>query len=175
MKKICILFISLAIFTNFAYAQTKEEKKQHKEELAQKEFESIKKLIETKMYAFNATWLTTQGGRLIDIRGNNNLLEVKNDMTKATMQYFGVVTVSRFSSDGGVEFDSAIEDYKVKYNDKKQKIIISYSAKNKAEKYEVTLTVFKNGSAFLDLYSSYKNNISYQGEVGPIIEEKLEK
>ena len=168
MKKIFILFMTLVIFTNFTIAQTKEEKKQQKEELAQKEYEAIKKLIDSKMFVFNATWLTTQGGRHIDIRGNNNQVEVINDMTKATMQYFGVVTVSRFNSDGGVEFDSEIEDYNVKYVDKKQKIIISYTAKNKAEKYEVTMTVYKNRSAFVDLYSTYKNNITYQGTVAPI-------
>jgi hypothetical protein len=175
MKKIFLLLMILTIFTIPAYTQTKEEKKQQKEELAQKEYESTKKLIDSKMYVFNATWLTTQGGRRIDIRGNINQVEVKNNLTKASMQYFGVVTVSRFSSDGGVEFDSEIEDYKVKYIDKKKKIIISYSAKNKAEKYEVTITVFKNGSAFVDLYSSYKNNISYEGDLSPIINEQLEK
>ncbi len=175
MKKIFLLVLTLAIFTNLAYTQTKEEKKQRKVELSQKEYETIKKLIDSKMYVFNATWLITQGGRQLDVRSNTNQIEVKNDITKAVMQYFGVVTISRFSSDGGVEFDSEIEDYNLKYIDKKQKIIISYTAKNKAEKYDVTITVFKNGSAFVDLYSTHKNNISYQGSVGPIINEQLEK
>jgi len=174
MKKIFLLIMTLAIFTNLAYSQTKEEKKQQKEELAQKEYESIKKLIDSKMYVFNATWLTTQGGRRIDIMGNINQVELKNNRSKASLQYFGVVTVSRFSSDGGVEFDSEIEGYKVKYIDKKKKIIISYNAKNKAESFEVTITVFKNGSAFVDLYSSYKNSITYEGDISPIVNKQLE-
>lgn len=161
--------MTLIIFTNFTYAQTKEEKKQLKEKLAQEEFESTKKLIDSKMYVFDATWLTTQNGRRINIMGNINQIEVKNDSTKASLQYFGVVTVSRFSSEGGVKFDDKIEDYKVKYNDKKRKIIISYTAKNKAEKYDVAITVFKNGSAFVDLYSTYRNNITYEGTIEPII------
>jgi len=167
--------MSLVIFTNFTYAQSKEEKKLLKEELAQEEFESTKKLIDTKMYVFDATWLTTQNGRRINIMGNINQIEVKNDSTKASMQYFGVVTVSRFSSESGVKFEDKIEDYKVKYNENKKKIMISYTAKNKAEKYDVSITVFKDGSAFVDLYSSYRNNITYEGEIEPIIINKKRK
>ena len=40
--------------------------------LAQEEFESTKKLIDSKMYVFDATWLTTQSGRRINIMGNIN-------------------------------------------------------------------------------------------------------
>ena len=169
MKKISPLLLILVIFTSFTYAQTKEEKKQIKEKLAQEEFESTKKIIDSKMYVFDATWLTTQNARRINIMGNINQIEVKSDSTKASLQYFGVVTVSRFSSESGVNFDDKIEDYIVKYNDKKKKIFISYTARNKGEKYDISITVFKDGSAFVDLYGTYRNNITYEGAIVPII------
>ena len=169
MKKISLILLSCVIFTSYTFSQTKEEKKQIKEKLAQEEFESTKKIIDSKMYVFDATWLKTQNGRRINIMGNINQVEVKNDSTKASLQYFGVVTVSRFSSESGVNFDDKIEDYKVTYNDKKKKIFISYSAKNKRENYNISITVFKDGSAFVDLYGTHRNNITYEGAIEPII------
>ncbi len=170
MRKV-LLLLFLVFFTNLVFTQTKQEKKQLKEEKANKEYATIKKLIETNTFVFNGTWLTTRSGRRIDLNSGTNHIEVKKDSTNASLQFFGEVRSIGFKSEGGIVFDNVIKNYKVKYNDKKRRIQISFSARNKTENFEVSMTVHKSGFTFVDIFSSFRSGIKYEGTLDPIKKE----
>ena len=69
------------------------------------------------------------------------------------------------NEEGGVIFKGKIENYKVEYNDKKRKAVISFSASGKNDQFDFTLTVFKNGGSNLVVNSNIRSSISYDGEL----------
>jgi len=170
MKKILLLSF-LAFFPILLIAQTKEEKKQLKEEKANAEYTAIKELINTEMYVFNGTWLTTRNGRRIDLTTSSNWMEVKKDSAKASMQFFGEVRSIGFKDEGGIVFDNIIKDYEVTTNDKKRRIQISFNVRNKTESLEVSMVVYKSGFTYVDMFSSHRSTIKYEGNLTSIKEE----
>jgi hypothetical protein len=164
MKKLLTLVFVFTLFSTQFIAQTK---KELKAEEAQKEYEMMKSLINSKEYVFDATWISTTRGRRINISGGSNSITVKQDSTEAAMQFFGEVYSIRNSSEG-VAFDNVIENYKVEFNDKKRRITISYNVKNKSETYGVLMSVSKTGYCYVDVFSNNKSNVTYDGNVSAI-------
>lgn len=175
MKKIFILLFVSTLFSSQLIAQTKEEKKtQKKEQKAQKandEYDLMKKLINTKSYVFDATWISTSSGRRINIAGGSNTITIAKDSTKAALQFFGTVTSVSFNGSEGVEFDNVMENYQVKFDDSKRRIRVYYKVKNKNETYDIHLSINKTGYAYVDVYSNNKSNVTYDGNVTAIKKE----
>ena len=146
MKRILIVCF-LVFFSNLISAQTKKEKQQLKEDKANKEYIAIKKLIDTKTYVFNGTWLTARNGNRIDLGTSSNQMEIKKDSAKGSLQFFGEVRSANFRSEGGIVFDNIINDYKVTYNDKKRRVQISFNVRNKTETFDVSMMVHKTGKS----------------------------
>jgi len=165
MKKVVLLFVSLLFVSTTLIGQTKAEKKALKAEAAQKEYTKMKTLIESGIYTFVAEWANSQRGGRINMMGNPNYLKMDNENVDAFLPYFGVVQAPSMSGNAGVEFSGPVTNYRVDYNDKKQKVLIRFKAKNSSESFNLTLTVFQNGNASLNLSSSGRNSISYDGKV----------
>jgi len=164
MKKLVTLLFVFTLFSTQFIAQTK---KELKEEKAVKEYEVMKSLINSKEYVFDATWISTSRGRRINIAGGSNSITVKQDSTKAAMQFFGEVYSIRNSNEG-VSFDNVMGNYKVEFNDKKRRITISFNVKNKSETYGILMSVSKTGYTYVDVFSNNKSNVTYDGNVSAI-------
>lgn len=162
------LILVLSVFTIFSSSLTAQTKKELKEQKAIEEYEAMKVLVNSKVYVFDAAWISTTRGSKINIASGSNSIAVAQDSTKAAMQFFGEVNSIRFSGNEGVEFNNIMKDYQVKYNDKKKNIIVSYSVKNKSENYHVSLTITKSGNTYVDVYSNVKRNVTYDGKVTAI-------
>jgi len=147
-------------------------KKEIKEQKSEKEYKALKELLNSKIYVFDADWLSTSRGRRINVAGGSNSLAIVKDSTKAAMQFFGEVTSIRFNNESGVAFNNAIQNYELKFNDKKRKATVSFNVKNDAEYYTIFMSINKNGYAFVDVYSNRKSNVTYDGVVSPIIKQK---
>lgn len=167
MKKLFLVLIVLILFSPQITAQTKSEKKEQRELKSQKEYEEIKDLVNSKLFEFNADWLLTKGNR-INIAMGSNTLTVSKDSTRANMQYFGVVTTIGARGSEGVSFDNVINDYKVKHNDRKKNISVSYTVKNKTENFNINLSIYSSGKAYVDVYSNNKTSVTYDGNVSAI-------
>ena len=165
MKYIFLLLFAVTFFSFQLSAQTKKELKEQK---ALKDYDAMKTVINSKVYVFDADWISTTRGRRINIASGSNSIAVVQDSTKAAMQFFGEVNSIRFSGNEGVEFNNLMKDYKVKYNDKKKNIYVSYSVKNKSENYTISMTITRSGSAYVDVYSNVKRSVSYDGNVSAI-------
>ncbi len=170
MKKLVLAILFVAFIVPIQ-AQSKKELKMEKEA---QEYAEIKILINSGIYIFESDWATTQKGNRINLISNPNFLKMDHKNAIVDMPYFGISqspSVS-FSGSGGIEFDSVIKDLKVDFNDKKQKVIIKFSAQNKTENFNVTLAVFRSGNANLNIISNSRNSISYDGKVSEIKDEK---
>ncbi len=167
MKKTLLLFTLFILFTNLVEAQTKEEKKQLKKEAAEKEYKATKDLINSGAYTFIADWATAQQGGRINLLSNPNHLKIDNGNTDAYLPYFGVGHSASvgFGGNSGIEFKSAPENYKIDFNDQKQKITIKFTANNKTESFDIILVVQKGRTANLSISSSARGSISYDGKV----------
>ena len=163
MKKLflTILFFALIIPLN---AQSKKELKKQK---AEKEYAATKELINSKNFIFEADWATTQKGNRINLTTNPNFLKVKGDQVIADMPYFGVAqsAIGYGSGDTGIKFEESPKKYNVEFNDEKYKAVLKFDANNKSESFNVILHIYKNGSASLNISSSKRNSISYDGKI----------
>ena len=170
MKKVVFIIAALLIvIANPTFAQSKKELKKQAE---LKEYNKTKKLIQGGVYTFEATSANTQKGRRIDLTTSSNSLKINNVNAIADLPFFGFSQVSSFKGDGGIKFDSENVDYKIEYNDKKQRIIIKFKAKNKVETFDLFLTVYSDTTTTLNVSSSQRDFMSYRGNVKEVPVEK---
>ena len=87
------------------------------------------------------------------------------------MQFFGEVRSIGFKDEGGIVFDNIIKDYKVTYNDNKKRIQISFNARNKTENFDISIAVYKSGFTYVDIFSSHRSTITYEGNISSIKKE----
>jgi hypothetical protein len=167
MKDLLIAFIFLMIITSPIYGQSKEEKKKLKAETAAKEYDKTKELINSGVYNFQAEWATSQGGRRISLITNPNHVKIDQGEADIYLPYFGVVHVPNagLAGEGGIVFKGSVENYKVEFNDKKQRATIKFSAKGKNDRFDFTLAVYKSGSTNINVSSNKRSGIKYDGNI----------
>ena len=168
MKK-TLVFTFLVLLINLSFAQNKEEKKKKKEETANNEYETTKTLIESGAYQFIPVWAITQKGNRINLTTNYGYLKIIKDNAEADLPYFGIAQVPSYSGDGGIKFNNENVSYQIEINDKKQIINIKFEANYKSESLKLILSVFKSGNASLNISSSKRNSISYNGKITELV------
>lgn len=157
----CFLLLSLG-----SYGQSKKEKKKAK---ALQEFQQMDTLINSKNFEFNADWATTSGGRRINLINNPNWLKVMNDSVDLFLPYFGTGQVpSNSLTDGGLTYQGIPESYELDINEKKMSYMIRIRTKGAGEQLDLTLQVYGNGSAYINVSSTVRTFIKYQGSLGKI-------
>jgi len=166
MKKI-ILILLFASFIIPVSAQTRAEKKKIKAEKAAKEYASLKDFVNSNKINFEADWATTNTGRRINLAGNSNFLKIDQTDGDIYLPFFGTAHSSsvRFNNNGGVVYKGEIEEYTVKFNDKKQLVTIKFRTKDKSESFDFTLTLYGSKSANLTVFSNSRSNMSYSGRL----------
>jgi hypothetical protein len=179
MKKLITLLVLAIFIASPIIAQTKEEKKAEKAEKSLKEYESMKALVNEGNYEFVGEWATSQSGRRINLMSNPTSLKMENEISDGFLPFFGTAYsgAGYGSGSGGIEFKGPVEKYSVKFNDKKQKITIKFSVKAKESnnKYDVSLNVFGNGSTSVNINSSNKSAMKYDGKTKVLEKEKKDK
>ena len=159
---LCILLISSSI-----QSQTKKEQKQLEKE---NQYQFNISLVESEQFIFKPISTTAQNGRIIDLLNNSGLLTINGKTAEANLPYFGVVQMPSRIGNEGIVFNSENTTYKIEKNDKKRKVILSFSAKNKSEIFNLRLTISGNNNADLNVTSSKRNSISYYGKVSKLEE-----
>jgi len=166
MKRNLIFICLIALSTFTLSAQTKKEKKAAAKE---KGYKNIKTMIDSGIYFFEADWASTQKGRRINLSSNPNHLVIDKDSADIDLPFFGVSQnpTAGLSSDGGITFKGAIKNYNVKYNDKKEKVFITFNASGKTGSFDISLVVTSSGSSYLTVNSMDRNSISFDGKTFP--------
>jgi len=167
MKNSLLFFLFFAIVASPGFSQSKSEKKKLKEENAAKEYEAAKSLINSQSYNFIGNWATTQKGRRLDITTNTGYFRIDSNHADINLPYFGTVHTPsvRLNKEAGIIFKGIVENYTVDFDDEKQKIIVKFSAKGENDPFDFILTVFSNEGARLDVFSTVRNSIYYDGEL----------
>ena len=166
MKNFTIIFFTLIIIGSLS-AQSKDDKKKAKEETAIKEYENIKTLIDSGEYIIEATWATSHKGRRINLTSSNNTLKINNGEADIDLPFFGQGYSGSvgFGGDTGIRFKGTMKNYLVEYNDKKQRITINFNGKGKSDSYNFNLSIFKSGSASINVTSNNRSAMKYDGEI----------
>jgi hypothetical protein len=129
-------------------------------------FEETKKLVESKNFIFEANRALPISGSSVSLITNDNFLRINEGEVHAYLPYFGEGRVSAaFGGEGAIAFNGAPMDYKVQYNDRKNKITIQFDAMGKSEKHGVILDINAYGFTDLIVKSMNRTTISYYGKI----------
>ena len=143
-----------------------------KEEAEINEFQATKALIASGVYEFKPDWVTTnfdghrtQVIRTIfrmnqeDLYAELPVFQKGSAIMRSTVAPVGVVGISE------VKFEGNVEDYKVKVNEKKRTIDVSFNRSSKRERYSFSFTIKHDGSATLLLQPATFTAMTYEGNV----------
>ncbi|PBJ14331.1 DUF4251 domain-containing protein [Flavobacterium sp. ACN6] len=158
--KLSVLTLFFAVLSFSAAAQEKT-KKQLKEERELNKKNEIKALLDAKNFVFEAQKVTPQGGRLIQLDYSTYFLNFNTDNTTCDLPFFGRGFNVGYNSDGGIKFEGKPTNIKVE--NKKNNTVLKATVRGRTDTYDLTFTVFYNGSATLNVNSNNRAAISYDG------------
>jgi hypothetical protein len=131
---------------------------------AQNESNSINNLVDAGSFVFEAQSVSPASGGIRQLTPSDYTLNISKDALVSHLPYFGrVYTAPVDPTKGGLEFTSKDFKYDVKDNKKKKEITIK--TKDAQEDIQMYLTVYDNGSASLQVVSSNRQSISFNGHV----------
>jgi opacity protein-like surface antigen len=175
MKKFMLLALSLFLLSSTVQAQqAKEEKKKAKMEQAERDYQATKELIESNAYSFVALQANISGGGQIFMNTRPNYIHVNAGQTDIYLPYFGRVHASNaYSPEAGIKFKGALENYELKFNDKKQSITLAFEVERGHERHEFNFNIYKGGTTTLTVASSRRNPIVYTGSITRLEQELM--
>lgn len=163
MKYLVVLFMILSV--SGLNAQTKKEKKAAEEKV----FEEVKSLLESMEFTFTADWANPLGGQRINLINNPNSLIFSESLIEADLPYFGVAQIASYGGNTGIDFKIENPEVEKEFNERKEKYLIRFRGKNSTEVLNCILTVFKNKNASLNVQSSNRNSINYDGRISETV------
>lgn len=166
MKK--TLFVLLTLFLINSEAIFSQSKKELKAQENLEKYNAMKSLVDSKKIAFSANVAYTQKGRRIDLSSSGNSLIIDGSKSEGDLPFFGVVQIGAIGGDGGIVFLNEHTEYDIVYKDKKQVVIVKFSAKNKSENFDFILTIKRSGYADLSVNSNFRNSMTYNGSVSAL-------
>ena len=149
------------------------EAQQAKELIEQKDFEVslqwARPLVSnelSQLYASNLMPIDSRAGQ-INLSGTSNFIRKIGDSLSVYLPYFGTrqMNVNISDTNGAIEFEGIPEDYKIKYNESKQRHQINFGMKEDSEKYNVSIMVYSNRRVQVNINSTYRTSIMYTGSV----------
>lgn len=160
MKHSIFFLITIIIsYLNAGYAQMsgKEVRKQKNELKAQE----IEQLVASKQFTFQADALTTSSGFYKHLDPHYEL-SMKSDSAFVQLPYWGRVYMARLNDDGGFYFNGKIQNFKFK-NKGKKGYELNFLLQNNGDNHHFTLDITRQGYAYLQVSSTRKSFISYNG------------
>ncbi len=170
MKKYVALILSLVLLNISAEAQTsREEKKKLKKEQAERDYQKTKDLVNSNTFTFVALQAAPLGGGQFFLNTRPNYLHVNETETDIYLPYFGVVRAPNgYSPEGGIKFTGDLENYTVKFDDEKHRIVLSFEIQRGHERHEFNFNMYKAGATSLTVASSRRNSIVYTGIISEL-------
>jgi hypothetical protein len=125
--------------------------------------DEIKKLVESKNYVFKAQWVNPQVGTSRQLTSDYDLA-IAGDTVISYLPYFGRAYAAPVNpSEGGIKFTSTKFDYKLSNGGKSWRVTIK--PKDAPEVQQLYLDIFDNGNATLQVTSTNRQGISFNGYV----------
>lgn len=164
---VCLLCFNVLV--GFSQEKTRRQIRNEKKVEKQKE---IEKLIQAKEFQFIARNLNSQTFRMVDLSIIPNFIKFKPDFIKSEMPFFGrgFSGLGYGGSDTGLKFEGKPEKFTV--TKQKKGYQIDVTVKGQQDFFNISLSVFSEGTATLNIISNNRESISYFGEISPLEEEK---
>lgn len=124
---------------------------------------AVAMMIESKSYVFNVESVRPMKGGTRHLSPGNTM-RVSKDSVVTDLPYFGKAYQASMSSEGGIKFTSTQFEYSTTVR-KKGGWDIAIKPKDGQTVLDLTITVFDNGTAHLDVNSSDRQPISYSGYI----------
>lgn len=163
----CFFF---SVLISFGQEKTKEQIKEEKKTVKQKEIDA---LVDSRQYEFKAIRAYPISGKSIDMTTNPNFFRFQKDTIHSEMPFFGQgynTTGYGASNNVGLSFKGEIKNYSLKKE--KKSYIIKADVKDDSNSYSIVLTVYFEGEANLSITSSHRSQISYRGQIDKLETEK---
>lgn len=143
-----LLSVTIAVTTN---AQEKKEDK-------------IKRIVAEQNYVFVAQFVNPQNGRTRSLNTLDYTVTIKKDSVVSYLPYFGRAYSAPINpSAGGITFTSTKFDYVNSPKGSKWQILIK--PKDASDVQQMYLDIFDNGNATLQVTSTNRQGISYNGYI----------
>ncbi len=125
-------------------------------------------LIHLRQYQITNSWLMPMRGRQINLIGNPNYIQIKNDSVEVFLPYFGVRQMGgAYSGDSGIKFSGLMDAYKISENSKKKSYEIEFETHG-AETFTFFITIYQSGQTYTNVQSAERDNVSYRGVIAPL-------
>lgn len=164
-----IVFLIMILSVSGLNAQTKKEKKSAKKAAEEKVHAEVKSLLESMDFTFTADWANPLGGQRINLINNPNSMIFSENLIEADLPYFGVAQMASYGGNTGMDFKIENPEIQKEFNEKKEKYLFRFTGKNNTEVLNCMLTVFKNKNASLNVQSSNRNSINYDGRISETV------
>jgi hypothetical protein len=123
---------------------------------------NIPALIDAQNFVFTAQTVSPAYGNIRQLTTGDYTLSIFKDMVIADLPYFGRAYSAPIDpTQGGLQFKSKSFDYSVKTRKKEWDIVIK--PHDAGEASQLYLTVFNNGTAYLQVVSNNRQPISFNG------------
>lgn len=126
---------------------------------------TVQQLIQSKEFVFKAQSVLPMTGASRQLTYDYEV-RVMGDTISSYLPYFGRAYSATYPGPGGVDFTSTDFDYQVK-KAKKDRWRITIRPNDNQDVRELDLTVYENGSAYLQVISENRQPISYNGYILP--------
>ena len=151
-----VMVVSAGAFTSVKAQDTKADKKAEK--AAQ-----VKAMVESQRYVFKPQSANPMRGRTVQLTSEYTV-KVSKDTIVSDLPYFGrSYTAPIDPSKGGIQFNSTKFDYKLEEVKKGWQVTIKPGDVSDVQQF--FLTIFTNGSATLQVTSTNRTPISFNGSV----------
>ncbi|MGB5273124.1 MAG: DUF4251 domain-containing protein, partial [Flavobacteriaceae bacterium] len=106
----------------------------------------------------------------ISLIGNPNYLKIRGDSISAYLPYFGEQQMGAgYTSEGGaVQFNGVPISYESVKDQKRQRYEINFRIRNKTETYTVNLLLYAKKVSVINVISTHRFSIRYEGRVAPL-------
>jgi hypothetical protein len=144
--------------------------------LASRNFEIIldwaNPLMSNDIDALGLLPLGSSSGR-IDLAGNSNYMLFKGDSLEVSLPYYGTrySGATTVNNHGGIEFKGEPMNYRTSYDEKKHRTRISFDMKEDTESYDVSIEIYPSKRSYVNINSSQRSSISYDGTVKALKED----
>lgn len=167
-------------------------KNEANKELKAKQFDELKEFVSGNALHFKADYaLPMQTFAVVQVTnallrntGNaagriyvarfGDYLKIQDGIVDGDFSYYGEIRIGRTldPDDNAIIFKGEPKKYEVIENEKKNMVSIEFEINAESETFSVTLNIYPNKRAYVNVASAYRTSIQYQGFIGVLEEEE---
>lgn len=131
----------------------------------------------TGMNALNNSGLIPPGSSAsrMNLDKGSNYVIIKGSEVDIDLPYYGEIQIGGGynTKDNGIRYEGTVNDLVVKYNEKRNLYRITFRMKKDTESFDMTIELFENLTTRINVNSSHRTSITYDGSA-ETLEEPVE-